>query len=421
MTAPASHRSSFSRKALPIQTEIGNRRLVWVYFALALGGFGIGVTEFVSMGVLPLIAESFGITEDQAGHVISAYAAGVVVGAPVLAVATARMPRRRLLLILMAAFILGNGLSAVAPNYPVLMLARFVAGIPHGAFFSVSGLAVASLAGPHQRGKAISLVSLGLPVATLAGVPAAQALAQLFGWPVAYFFASAVGVVCLALLWVGMPHMTKMPANNPMTELGALAKGQVWLTLLIGAVGFGGMFAVYTYISWIMVDRAGMNVAWMPFVLMLYGIGMVFGTMVSGRVADRGVMRAIIIALVLIAVVLVLFFFASTTPLGGAVMFCLVGFSGSMLVIPLQIRLMDVGGRAQTLAAALNHSALNLANGGGAAMGGAVIAAGYGYGAPALAGAVVSVLAMGLWGVSYLAERRSPATTGTKVTTDSAK
>ncbi|QGU03858.1 MFS transporter [Corynebacterium comes] len=375
--------------------------------ALALGGFAIGTTEFVSMGLLPLIADDFRIAEDQAGHIISAYALGVVVGAPVITALTGVVPRRRLLLLLMVAFTVGHVIAALADNYPLLLAARFLAGLPHGAYFSVAGLSAASMAPRGQRGRAIAFVGMGLSVATVAGVPAAQALGQAFGWPAAYVLVAVLGLATFLALWVLMPHMTKMAPTSALTELGALSRAQVWLTLAIGTVGFGGMFAVYTYISWTMTEQAGIDLGWMWLVLMAYGVGSVLGNWFGGRLADRNLEYGILLALVMIAVVLTAFYFSSANPVVGTLNFALIGFFGASLVPSLQIRLMDVAGESQTLAAALNHSALNLANAGGAALGGVVIAAGLGYSAPALAGAGLAVAAILIWFPAVWLRRRS--------------
>lgn len=374
--------------------------------ALALGGFAIGTTEFVSMGLLPLIAEDFAITEDQAGHVISAYALGVVVGAPLITATTGRVPRRRLLLILMAAFTAGHLLAVFADNYPTLMLARFIAGFPHGAYFSVAGLSAASMSPAGKRGQAVAFVALGLSVATVAGVPAAQALGQAFGWAAAYVLVAVISALTFVCLWFLMPHMVNMPSTNVRTELGALGRSQVWLTLVLGAVGFGGMFAVYTYIAWTMTELAGVDPSSMWIVLMTYGIGNVLGNLLGGRLADRNLDGGILFALIMITIVLVTFYFASGNAWLGTFNFLLVGLFGASLTPILQVRLMDVAGDAQTLAASLNHSALNLANAGGAAIGGAVIAAGFGYAAPALAGAALSIIAIVLWVPTHLLRRR---------------
>lgn len=376
--------------------------------AIALGGFGIGTTEFVSMGLLRLIAEDFSITEDVAGHIISAYALGVVVGAPLITTLTGFIPRRRLLLILMAFFVVGNALTILAPGYGTLLLARFISGLPHGAFFSVSGLCAASMAPPGQRGRALALVGIGFSAATIGGVPLAQWLGQVVHWKAAYGVVVVAGVATVVALWRYMPHMTKMPATSPLTELGALARSQVWLTLAMGTVGFGGMFAVYTYIAWTMTDpaRAAMSPAYIPIVLAAYGAGGLVGNLFGGWLADRNLDLGIGFTLACIVAVMFGFYVVSVHPIAGTAAFGMIGFFGSALVPQLQIRLMDVAGRAQTLAAALNHSALNLANAAGAALGGAVIAAGYSYAAPSLAGAVMAISALVIWLPAVLLRRK---------------
>lgn len=399
--------SPLNRRPLPRQTEITHTRRIIVMVALAIGGFAIGTTEFVSMGLLSMIAEDFRIAEDQAGHIITAYALGVVVGAPLITALTGLVPRRRLLLILMLAFTIGNALSVFADNYGLLMASRFLAGLPHGAYFSIAGLAAASMAPPGQRGRAIAFVGMGLSVATVAGVPAAQALGQGFGWSWAYALVAVLGLITITGLWFLMPHMTEMKPTDPRTELSALGKTQVWLTLAIGTVGFGGMFAVYTYISWTMTERAGLDANWMWLVLMVYGVGSVAGNWFGGRLADRNLEFGILFALIMIALVLTGFYFSSISPVIGTINFGMIGFFGAALIPSLQIRLMDVAGKAQTLAAALNHSALNLANAAGAALGGTVIAAGYSYSAPALVGTGLSIAAIIIWVPAYLLRRRA--------------
>ena len=394
------------RRPLPLQTQINSRRRAMVMVALALGAFGIGTTEFVSMGLLSMIADDFGITENTAGHAISAYALGVVVGAPIITAVTGKMPRRRLLLILMGAFTLGNALSVVAGSYPILLAARFIAGLPHGAYFSVAGLVAASMAPEGKRGKSVALVGMGLSVATVFGVPAAQALGAALGWHAAYVLVACIGIATATSLWFLLPHMTEMPATSVRTELGAFKRSQVWLTLAMGTVGFGGMFAIYTYISWTMTTHAGMDPSSMWIVLMAYGIGNVAGAYFGGVLSDRSLEKGILFSLVMIAVSLVCFYFTSSSAVLGTINFGVVGFFGSSLTPTLQVRLMHVAGDAQTLAAALNHSALNLANASGAALGGAVVGAGFSYQAPALAGAGLAIASIGVWFVTMALKPR---------------
>lgn len=386
-----------ARRPVPLQSQLSDARRTWVMLALALGGFAIGITEFVSMGLLGLIADDFSITEDQAGRIIAAYALGVVVGAPLIATLTGKLPRRRLLLLLTAGLVIGNGLSAIATTYPMLIVARFIAGVPHGAYFSVAGLSAASMAAQGARGRAIAFLGFGFAFATVGGVPAVQALGAHFHWSLAYAIVTVLAAATSVSLWFLMPHMTQMPSTNARTELSAFTRPQVLLTLLTGAVGFGGMFAVYTYISWTMTQRAGLNIEWMWVVLMAYGLGMLAGNWLGGRLSDRSVEFTVTLALSAIAICLVAFYFTSANAIAGTINFGLIGMFGSVLVPALQVRLMDTAGEAQTLAAALNHSALNFANAGGAALGGAVIAHGFGYSAPALVGAALSVVALGIF------------------------
>jgi DHA1 family inner membrane transport protein len=397
--------SSLSRPtaASVVAPDPALRRLA--VFALALGGFGIGTTEFVAMGLLPDIAYGLHISEPEAGHVISAYALGVVVGAPLIAALTARMNRKVLLLGLMVMFTVGNLAAMLAPTYATLVLARFVAGIPHGAFFGVAALVAAHLLGPQNRAKAVSQVMTGLTVATVLGVPVASWMGQHLGWRAAFGLVVAVGVLTVIAIWRWMPKLGAMAVTSPLTELGALRRVQVWLALLVGMVGFGGMFAVYTYVSTTLTDVSGVPRALVPLGLMVYGFGMVVGNLVGGRIADVSVIRALYVAIGTLTVVLTGFVVAAHYPwtaLGGLF---LIGAAGSAIAPALQTRLMDVAHDAQTLAAALNHSALNVANATGAWVGGLVITAGYGYTAPAAAGAVLALVGLGVLTVSVLLGR----------------
>lgn len=375
--------------------------------ALALGGFGIGTTEFVAMGLLPEMSAGLGIDEPTAGHVISAYALGVVVGAPTIAALTARVPRRTLLIALMVAFTVGNAASVFAPNYPTLMAARFVAGLPHGAYFGVAALVAAHLAAPGRRAKAVATVMLGLSVANVIGVPAAAWLGQNLGWRSAFALVAVIGVVTVAALLRWIPRLDAMPTTNPITELGALTRLQVWMTLLMGMVGFGGMFAVYAYISTTLTDVSGLARSLVPLALMLYGLGMVAGNVLGGHLADRALTGGLAACLAALAVILAVFVVAARTPATALVFVFLIGLAGSAMVPALQTRLMDVAADAQTLAAALNHAALNFANAFGAWIGGVVIAAGLGYTAPAAVGSVLAVAGLVVLAVAVALDRRA--------------
>ncbi|PLA35101.1 MFS transporter [Corynebacterium amycolatum] len=403
---------SSHRRPVPVQDDISDLRRILVIVALSVGAFGIGVTEFVAMGLLPYIADAFGRDEDAAGRMISMYALGVVVGAPLITVLTGSIPRRRMLLLLMAAFTIGNGATVWAGtlgSFEAVMVSRFIAGLPHGAYFSVAALVAASLAKPGQRGKMVALSGVGLSVATVIGVPAAQVLGQMYGWRSAFAFVAVIGLIALVSLWFAVPHMNRMPKTRPMDELSALVTPQVLLTVAIGTVGFGGMFAVYTYITWTMTREAGMSENHIWIVLMAYGIGMVVGTYIGGWLSDRIGEWGIMVALVLMVIMLSAFYFTSQNAVLGTINFLLIGLLGSVLVPNLQTRLMDVAGRAQTLAAALNQAALNMANAFGAALGGWVISSGYGYRAPALGGATLAMLAIFIALPTIVLYRRSQA------------
>ncbi len=380
--------------------------------ALALGGFGIGTTEFVAMGLLPQIADGMGVSEPAAGHVISAYALGVVVGAPTISALTARLDRRRLLVALMAAFTLGNAVTVLAPSMNVLIGSRFVAGLPHGAYFGVASLVAARLAGAGRRAKAVATVMLGLSVANVVGVPLASAMGQQLGWRSAFGLVAVIGLATMAALLRWVPSMESGPSAGPRAELGALRRPQVWLTLAVGMVGFGGMFAVYTYIATTLTDVAGLPSALVPLALALYGVGMVAGNLVGGRLADRALMPSMFTMLVLIAAVMGLFVAAAHNPVTALAAVFMVGASGAAMVPALQTRLMDVAADAQNLAAALNHSALNVANAGGAWLGGVVIAAGFGYTAPAAVGAGLALAGLVVLAVSAALQKRSDARDG---------
>jgi DHA1 family inner membrane transport protein len=374
-------------------------------FALAMGGFAIGTTEFVAMGLLPDIAASLHVTEPIAGHVISVYALGVVIGAPLIASLTARMPRKTLLLGLIAVFTLGNLASVLAPTYGTLMAARFIAGVPHGAFFGVAALVATHLMGPKNRAKAVAHVMTGLTLATVLGVPMASWLGQALGWRSAFGLVVVIGAVTLTAIWYWLPDLRLMHVTSPLTELGALKRVQVWLALAVGMVGFGGMFAVYTYVTTTLTDVSGLSRALVPLALMVFGLGMVVGNLLGGKMADISVIKGLYVSMTALAVVLALFVVAVHNPWTAMLGLFLIGAAGSAIAPALQTRLMDVAHGAKTLAASLNHSALNIANATGAWVGGLVIAAGYGYTAPAAAGAALAVAGLVVLTISVVLER----------------
>ncbi|WP_269939123.1 MFS transporter [Arthrobacter sp. HY1533] len=370
--------------------------VAWAILSLAIGGFGIGTTEFAMMGLLPNVAEGVGVSVPTAGHVISAYALGVVVGAPLLVAIGAKMPRKTLALGLMALFTVGNLLSVLAQDYTTLLVTRFIAGLPHGAFFGVAAVLAASMVAPTKRGRAISMVMMGLSVANVLGVPLATFVGQQFGWRWLFVLVGGIGIVTMVCMFVFVPAQKAHPDASLRRELGTLKRGQVWLTLLVGVVGFGGFFAVYTYVANTMTDVAGFDAGFLPVIVGLYGLGMVAGNYVGGRMADWSVMGSIYLMMGFIAAVLVIYAATVHIQWMALLMIFVIGASGAMLVPSLQTRLLDVSPGAPTLASSLNHSALNMANALGAFVGGLVITWGWGFTAPALVGAVLAVLGLAI-------------------------
>ncbi|MGR9294797.1 MFS transporter [Rhizobium leguminosarum] len=376
-----------------------------VQLALACGGFGIGTGEFAIMGLLPNVADTFSVTTPQAGYVISAYALGVVVGAPVIAVLAAKMARRTLLLTLMLIFAAGNISSAMAPTFESFTLLRFVSGLPHGAYFGVAALVVASMVPVHRRARAVGRVMLGLTVATLLGTPLTTFFGQSLDWQVAFFSVGVLGLLTVALIWFYVPRDRVSEEAGFLRELGAFRRPQVWLTLGIAAVGYGGMFAMFSYIASTTTEVAMLPETAVPIMLVLFGVGMNAGNFIGSWLADKSLLGTIGGSLIYNVVVLTTFSLTAANPymLGLCVFLVGCGFAAGPA---LQTRLMDVAADAQTLAAASNHSAFNIANAIGAWLGGLVIAAGYGFAATGYVGAVLSFLGLFVFAASLRLERR---------------
>ncbi len=379
-----------------------------IELALAAGGFGIGTGEFAIMGLLPDVATTYGVTVPQAGYVITAYALGVVIGAPIIAVLAARMTRRTLLLGLMGLFAAGNILSALAPDFLSFTVLRFITGLPHGAYFGVAALVAASMAPIHKRARAVGRVMLGLTIATLLGTPLATFFGQLLSWRAAFMLVGGIALLTVALLWLFQPRDKVEEGASVWRELGAFRRVQVWLTLAIASVGFGGMFSVFSYIAKTTTDVAMMPVSTVSMVLALFGIGMNVGNVVGSRLADISLNGTIGGMLAFNVLVMAVFGMTAHDPF----MLCLCVFligCGFAACPAVQTRLMDVAQDAQTLAAASNHSAFNIANALGAWLGGLVIAMGYGYASTGYVGAVLSLLGLGVFLVSVTVERREKA------------
>jgi DHA1 family inner membrane transport protein len=374
-----------------------------------MGGFAIGTTEFMAMGLLPQVADGVHVSIPSAGHLISAYALGVVVGAPVLAVFGARLPRRGLLVALMTAYFVCNALSALAGSYGLLLLSRFLCGVPHGAYFGVASLVAASLAPRGREGRGVAMVMIGLSVANVVGVPAVTWMGQHLGWRSAFWAAAALAVLTGALVTSFVPASRGDTEATGRRELTLFAEPQAWLTLLAGAIGFGGMFALYSYIAEVVTKVGELPEGAVPVFLLAFGLGMVAGTYVAGPLADWSVFRSLLGSSLAMALILLLF--AGLAPAGwwALVPAFLTSVAASVLVVNLQLRLMSVAGDAQTLGAAMNHSSLNIGNALGAWLGGLVIAAGWGYRAPALVGVVLALAGLAVLLLSAAAHRRTVA------------
>ena len=360
-------------------------------FALALGGFCIGTTEFVAMGLIQEIAADLNISVPAAGHFISAYALGVTIGAPVIAILGARMPRKILLIGLMLFYGIANGLTALAHSTETIMLSRFIAGLPHGAYFGVGALVAAELAGPSRRASAVAQMMLGLTLATVVGVPLATWLGQQFGWRTGFEFSALIAFLTVAVVILYIPKIQVQATASIKTELAGLKNVQMWLTLGVGAIGFGGMFSVYSYVSPILTEYTGANIEVVPVALAIWGAGMVIGGLVAGWLADRYLNKTIVGILVSSALAFVLTSFMLSDLYTAFLALFLIGLTVMGLGGTLQTRLMDVAGEAQAVAASLNHSAFNLANALGAFLGGWVLSHGMGWLAPVWVGFVLSL------------------------------
>ncbi|HEX6956089.1 MAG TPA: MFS transporter [Agromyces sp.] len=379
-----------------------------------MGGFGIGATEFVAMGLLPdmaadllpgLAASSTEAANAAAGWIISAYALGVVVGAPTIAAAAARRPRKQVLLALAAAFTIGTVASALLPTFELVVAARFVAALPHGAYFGIASLVAASLMGPGKRGRGVALVLSGLTIANVVGVPAITWLGQVAGWRIAYLVVAAIFAATFLAVLAAVPWQPGDPAATIGRELRIFTRAQAWFALGIGAVGFGGLFAMYSYVAPLATDVTGLDAGLVPVVLVVIGLGMTIGNFVGGRLADWSVRRSMYLGFALMAASLVLLAFTAANPVGLLVGVFLVGGSASALSPTIQTRLMDIARDSQSIAAALNHSALNIGNSLGAILGGAAIAAGLGYVAPVWVGLALTLAGAALAIASFALDR----------------
>ncbi|MGC4747403.1 MFS transporter [Micromonospora sp. DT201] len=395
--------------------ELSRGRRTAALVALALGGVAIGLTEFVAMGLLPDIARDLLSQEyarsssgavAQAGWMITAYALGVVVGAPLIAALSARLPRKKLVLGLLVLFAVGTVASAIAPTFDLVLVARFAAALPHGAYFGAAGLLAATLMGPGNEARGFAIVLSGLTVSNVVGVPLITRLGQTAGWRAAYLIIAGVFVLTLLAVLAVVPEVAAAVDGSPAAELRALRTSQVWLVAATGAVGFAGFFAVNTYIAPVTTDVAGLSAATVPWALVAVGLGMTVGNALGGWLADRDLRRSMIIGFVAMIVSIAAFSLVASTRAGLFVGAFLVGATSLYLGPVLQARLITVAPGAQLMGAAVNQSAMNIANSLGAALGSVAIAAGFGYLAPARVGVVLGILGLALGVVSFAAGRR---------------
>jgi len=382
--------------------------------ALAIGAFGIGLTEFVIMGLLPEVAVDFGVTEATAGWLISGYALSVVVGALGLTAATTRLPRKAVLLGLVVLFIAGNALTAIAPDYSTAMIGRIVAALCHGAFFGIGSVVASSLVAPAKKAGAIAIMFTGLTAANVLGVPFGTFIGQQFGWRATFWVISAIGVVAflgIALL-VSAPRSSDAPVSLR-NELSAFASGQVWLSLIVTALAFGGMFGAFTYIAYTLTGVTGFAASAVPWLLVLFGAGLVVGNWVGGRLADRAIDRTLLWFIAALAVILVLFGMLAWSQPATIGLLVVMGAFGFGTVPGLQSRVMQYAGGAPTLASGANIGAFNIGNALGAWAGGLGISAGLGYTSPIWIGAAITASALVVMVVASVLARRRPASAAT--------
>ncbi|MGW3556394.1 MFS transporter [Streptomyces sp. NPDC000963] len=362
--------------------------------ALAIGAFGIGTTEFVATGILPQVAETYDVSIPSAGYLVTSYAIGVVVGAPVMTLLGTRTSRKTMLALLMGVFVAGNALCAVAPDFPVLLLGRVLASFTHGAFFGIGSVVAADLVAPHRRASAISMMFAGLTVANVAGVPLGTLVGQAAGWRVTFVLIAGLGVLGILGILRFVPADRRPEAVSVSSELTALRNPQVVLAMLMTVLGFGGVFAAVTYIAPILTEVASFSASSVPWVLAVFGCGLVLGNVVGGRLADRWLMPMLRTALTLLSATLLLFSYAASHQVAAVVLTFLVGVFGFATVPPLQKRVLDNAAGAPTLASSLNIGAFNLGNAVAAWLGGLTITAGLGYASAHTVGAVMAAAAL---------------------------
>ncbi|GMA23933.1 MFS transporter [Luteimicrobium album] len=376
--------------------------------ALAVGGFGIGLTEFVIMGLLPEVASDLDVTEPVAGYLISGYALAVAVGAVALTAAVTRFDRKTVLVGLMGLFVAGNLLSALAPGYETLLAGRVLAALCHGAFFGIGSVVAAGLVAPERRASAIALMFSGLTAANVLGVPFGTFLGQQHGWRATFWAITAIGVVALVGIVVLVPSTrdAARPASLR-TELTAFRSPQVWWSVVVTVLGYGGMFGAFTYIAYTLTEVSGFAPATVPWLLVLFGAGLFVGNYAGGRLADRALAPTLLGLFAALTVVLAVFAATASNPVAAIVGLVLMGVFGFATVPGLQMRIMGHATQAPTLASGANIAAFNVGNAFGAWVGGLTITLGLGYAAPLGAGALVTLAGLAALAVATLLERRA--------------
>ncbi|MFV0128923.1 MFS transporter [Streptomyces sp. HMX112] len=384
--------------------------------ALAIGAFGIGTTEFVIMGLLPQVASDYGVSIPTAGLLVTGYALGVVLGAPIMTVLGTRFSRKRMLMVLMGLFVVGNLMSAVAPGFGLMLTGRVVASLAHGAFFGIGSVVAADLVAPEKKAGAIAMMFTGLTVANVVGVPMGTLVGQSLGWRTTFFIVAALGVAGLAGIAKLVPDMPKPEGVRLRHEIAAFRNVQVLLAMAMTVLGFGGVFAAITYIAPMMTEAAGYAEGSVTWLLVLFGLGMVGGNLIGGKYADRRLMPLLYVSLGALALVLALFTVTAHHKIAAAVSIALIGALGFATVPPLQKRVLDQASGAPTLASAVNIGAFNLGNALSAWLGGIVIAAGLGITAPNWVGAALAASALVLAVLSSWLERRDGRRTSRVIT-----
>ncbi|WP_300344232.1 MFS transporter [Nesterenkonia sp.] len=365
-------------------------QLALAILALSIGGFAIGVTEFAIMGLQREAVADLEVSIAQGGHLVAAYAIGVVVGAPVLSLLGAKRERKSYAVALLVLFIAAHIFSFFAPSYEAMLVGRFASGLPHGAYFATAALMAAQMAGPAKRARAISVVLGGISVANVAGVPAVTWVGQMFGWRWMYMVVALLALITIAAVAAWAPRQRTPAGASMRAELAGLANQRLWVGIVLAVIGFSGMFALYAYIAHVSAEVTGFPDAVLPWVVLLFGFGGVIGNFVGGYFTDKSVLGTVLVAMTLVAVLLTCFAATAHMPVPMLIFLFLVGLAASALGPSMQTHLIDTAPKAPQLAASFHHSAFNAANALGAVVGGAVIDAGFGLRAPSFAGAAAA-------------------------------